>query len=224
MYYSFNGETKAFDLAIAAKGYAIAQSPAPLRQPFWRLLRLFRALGIYFWFRASSRLVRRGSSVTPALHPLDRPDNCSKHVSVQLRHMTMLSMICPCTTGNAAVSRTAVMHMSPITHIASFPNLPRRHQLHMFSPVSKCCHCGSSSKLSPVCSLHTAAASSSIRSQQPAKLAVFVSGGGSNFRAIHDAILSGHIHAQIAVRLKTRCLAFCVAMATDVHGYSDRLL
>jgi len=158
--------------------------------------------------------------------PLDLADKCSKHVSVQLRHMTLLSMILPCTTGNAAVPRTAVMHMLPITQIASPPNLPRRHQLHVFSPVSKSCHCGSSSKRSPVCqgSLHTAAASSSIRSQQPAKLAVFVSGGGSNFRAIHDVILSGHIHAQIAVRLKTSCLAFCVMTATDIHAYSDRLL
>ena len=36
--------------------------------------------------------------------------------------------------------------------------------------------------------------------RKPAKLAIFVSGGGSNFRAIHDAILMGRMHAQISVR------------------------
>lgn len=34
---------------------------------------------------------------------------------------------------------------------------------------------------------------------EPARLAVFVSGGGSNFRAIHDGILRGSIHANITV-------------------------
>lgn len=36
------------------------------------------------------------------------------------------------------------------------------------------------------------------QSHEPVKLAIFVSGGGSNFRAIHDAILMGHMHAQIS--------------------------
>lgn len=44
--------------------------------------------------------------------------------------------------------------------------------------------------------------------RQPAKLAVFVSGGGSNFRAIHDGILRGHVNAEIAVS------SFCSNAAT----------
>jgi hypothetical protein len=43
------------------------------------------------------------------------------------------------------------------------------------------------------------------------KLAVFVSGGGSNFKAIHTAILKGHINADVVVsqscRLKGRSIA-----------------
>ncbi|DBA98485.1 TPA: hypothetical protein ACH3X3_012481 [Trebouxia sp. C0006] len=115
--------------------------------------------------------------------------------------MTLLSMTLPCNTGNAAVSRMAVTHMLPTPQITPLSNLLTHHQLHVFSHVRSFYHCGASSKRSLTCQglLHKAAASSSIRSQNPAKLAVFVSGGGSNFRAIHDAILSGHIHAQIAV-------------------------
>ncbi|DBA95059.1 TPA: hypothetical protein ACH3X1_002572 [Trebouxia sp. C0004] len=139
-------------------------------------------------------------------------------------------MILSCTTGNAAVPRTAVMHTLPITQVASLPNLPRSHQLHVVSPVSKYCHCGRSSRRSLVCqaSLHAAAASISVRSQQPAKLAVFVSGGGSNFRAIHDAILSGHIHAQIAVVVSDApgCGAWAYArqagIPTICHPHSTR--
>ncbi len=147
-------------------------------------------------------------------------------MSVQLSHMMLLSMTLPCDTGNAAVSRTAVTHMLPTPQITPLSNLLTRHQLHVFSHVRSFYQCGASSRRSLACqgSLHKAAASSSIRSQNPAKLAVFVSGGGSNFRAIHDAILSGHIHAQIAVRLKASCLAFCARTATDGHAYSDRLL
>ena len=147
-------------------------------------------------------------------------------MSVQLSHMMSLSMTLPCNTGNAIVSKLAVTHMLPTPRITPLSNLLTRHQLHVFSHVRNFYPCGASSKQSLACqgSLHKAAASSSNRSQNPAKLAVFVSGGGSNFRAIHDAILSGHIHAQIAVRLKTRCLAFCAMTATDGHAYSDRLL
>ena len=36
---------------------------------------------------------------------------------------------------------------------------------------------------------------------RPARLAVFVSGGGSNFRAIHDGILRGVVNAEIVVHL-----------------------
>ena len=43
------------------------------------------------------------------------------------------------------------------------------------------------------------------RSLEPVRLAIFVSGGGSNFRAIHDAILMGRIHAEVSVR----AILFC---------------
>jgi hypothetical protein len=36
------------------------------------------------------------------------------------------------------------------------------------------------------------------------KLAVFVSGGGSNFKAIHAAILKGHINADVVVSQSCR--------------------
>lgn len=35
-----------------------------------------------------------------------------------------------------------------------------------------------------------------------AKLAVFVSGGGSNFKAIHAAILDGRINAEVVVSIR----------------------
>lgn len=38
----------------------------------------------------------------------------------------------------------------------------------------------------------------------PAKLAVFVSGGGSNFRAIHDSIVRGQMNAEITVSMGLR--------------------
>lgn len=41
------------------------------------------------------------------------------------------------------------------------------------------------------------------------RLAVFVSGGGSNFRAIHDAALSGAVHGDV------------VALVTDKPGEED---
>lgn len=42
----------------------------------------------------------------------------------------------------------------------------------------------------------------------PARLAVFVSGGGSNMKAIHAAILDGRINAKIAVSAcrRRRCV------------------
>lgn len=61
---------------------------------------------------------------------------------------------------------------------------------------------------------------------KPAKLAVFVSGGGSNFRAIHDAILTGYVQAHISVRMLLRYggLAELGIRATDEAVLSDRPL
>jgi phosphoribosylglycinamide formyltransferase len=43
------------------------------------------------------------------------------------------------------------------------------------------------------------------------RLAVFVSGGGSNFRAIHEAALAGEVHGDV------------VALVTDKPGEENRI-
>ena len=55
--------------------------------------------------------------------------------------------------------------------------------------------------------------------RKPAKLAVFVSGGGSNFRAIHDGILRGHINAEIAVSLRCSDTVTACAFSTWSHAH-----
>lgn len=42
------------------------------------------------------------------------------------------------------------------------------------------------------------------------RLAIFVSGGGSNFRAIHAAIFDGRIDAEVAVRPTLESHRFCL--------------
>jgi formyltetrahydrofolate hydrolase len=53
--------------------------------------------------------------------------------------------------------------------------------------------------IAPIASSATPPESPSTASSPPKRLAVFVSGGGSNFRAIHAAITDGRINADVAV-------------------------
>ena len=83
-------------------------------------------------------------------------------------------------------SRTSLhLHLQP-DHVSAAQSLQRTR----FTPV-----------LASSSHPRAAAASGNDTSQKPkARLAVFVSGGGSNFKAIHEAVLDGRIHADIAVR------------------------
>jgi hypothetical protein len=48
------------------------------------------------------------------------------------------------------------------------------------------------------------------------KLAVFVSGGGSNFKAIHTAILKGHINADVVVSQSCRFIIVIITSTTVI--------
>lgn len=51
------------------------------------------------------------------------------------------------------------------------------------------------------------------------RLAVFLSGGGSNFRSIYDAIKEGHINAEVAVRptLQSAHCSPCGLFSHEAH-------
>ena len=101
-----------------------------------------------------------------------------------------------CTNEHSLLHRTASRQISTL-------------KAPVLSVGSYCFNQGSSSlSLQPSSTIYSLAASKGVavnapvliaREQLP-RLAVFVSGGGSNFRAIHAAILNCQIKAEVAVR------------------------
>ncbi len=74
--------------------------------------------------------------------------------------------------------------------------------------------CSHGARLQPCC----ASPPEHLPGEAKARLAVFVSGGGSNFKAIHAACLAGTINADVVVSVSSQC---CQCMCAGVSWHNN---